>query len=254
MYANGGLTFVKDKEKHLKNPITNLYNRTYYNEIEEQFARKMIEGKIENAANNNSDKTWSVLFCDMDGLKTINDTLGHKFGDKGLELVANIIQQCIRSTPAAPGYPPRNELDEIIFLNEVFSYGGDEFLVILPNCVKEKAVSVYNRIKTRIAKEKDILMGASLSIGIADTNEVNLPQDINNEKVLREFISKVISIAENRMYAEKNVNISTLPVEERETIYIKNLNRIKGFDLSNPECIDDLIRTLEKLKLSNKQK
>lgn len=98
----------------------------------------------------------SFLFVDMDGLKKINDSEGHEMGDKAVMQVAGAIQ--IRG----------NDI--------VGRWGGDEFLVILPNTNQEGAFLVVNKIK-------DNLQGAltTISIGVGVWDGIKDPLGTINE-------------------------------------------------------------------------
>lgn len=161
----------------------------------------LIEGMIINKINNNNDKTASILYCDINGLKMINDTFGHTFGDIGIKKIADIIKKSIRMN--------RDTIVDHIFfdkdLNEnmAIRIGGDEFLVILPNCTKEKALeTVVKRIKDNIDKNLQKIKNLSLSIGISDTSEMEIPDDFSN-KSINDFFINIVKLAEERMYEDK---------------------------------------------------
>ena len=95
----------------------------------------------------------SVLVIDVDYFKKINDTFGHKAGDKVLREVARLMQSELRLTDPA------------------FRYGGEEFVVILNKARSKGAMSLAERIRCRIA-ESALEIGqdkidVSVSIGIA---------------------------------------------------------------------------------------
>ncbi len=96
----------------------------------------------------------SCLMIDLDHFKVINDRLGHPRGDALLKKVAHMIKNCIRKSDI------------------IGRYGGDEFLIILPETTAQNAIHVASRIQklslSRIIRDKKIRQFyLSLSIGIA---------------------------------------------------------------------------------------
>ncbi len=142
--------------------LTGLYNQSYfYYRLEEEVARASRNGC-----------QLSLLFMDVDKLKEINDTYGHIIGDKILQLVAKSIKSRIRKMDIA------------------FRYGGDEFVVILPQVSSEKASLIAERIRREIKKVACSYF-VSLSFGVA-----SFPQDA---KEPRELLDK----ADQAMYQAK---------------------------------------------------
>jgi diguanylate cyclase (GGDEF)-like protein len=92
------------KEKGIRDPLTGLYNRHYFNDI--------IRREL--AAARRFGTSISVLLVDVDRFKEINDLKGHAVGDDVLRFVANYLTACVRET------------------DYVFRWGGDEFLIVLP--------------------------------------------------------------------------------------------------------------------------
>ena len=91
-----------------------------------------------------------VLFADLDGFKNVNDTHGHHVGDRVLVAVAERIRESVRS------------------LDVVARYGGDEFLLILPNASPEGGEVVARRIRRAInewAQTNRIEFNVSIGIG-----------------------------------------------------------------------------------------
>jgi diguanylate cyclase (GGDEF)-like protein/PAS domain S-box-containing protein len=99
------------------------------------------------------DKKVALLFVDLDGFKTINDTFGHSVGDILLKNVASRLQGCIRAS------------------DTISRQGGDEFLIILPDIVDEEDVKsiadkLINDFKISF-NINDNLISTSASIGVA---------------------------------------------------------------------------------------
>ena len=98
-------------------------------------------------------RPFSVLMVDSDSLKTVNDTLGHEAGNRLLKLTVQCIQAQLRQTDL------------------VARYGGDEFVVILPETPCSGAVGVAERIRRSVessplaTREKSII--TTVSVGIA---------------------------------------------------------------------------------------
>ncbi|MEW8454658.1 MAG: diguanylate cyclase [Candidatus Thiodiazotropha sp.] len=91
-----------------------------------------------------------VLFADLDGFKTVNDTHGHHVGDRVLAAVAACIAKTVRS-------------DDL-----VARYGGDEFLLLLPYATKEGGELVARRVRQAIddyARENGIDFSISIGLG-----------------------------------------------------------------------------------------
>ena len=85
---------------------------------------------------NRSDGTFAVVFFDMDGLKQINDELGHLIGSRAVCRLADTLKASCRDTDTAA------------------RYGGDEFVVVLPGSDEEGAKTVIQRVMERLAEDR----------------------------------------------------------------------------------------------------
>lgn len=92
-----------------------------------------LESRMEKASIYKS--PLSIVMFDIDHFKPINDTKGHVFGDQVLKEVAKIINNEIRG------------------LDTLGRYGGEEFLLILPNTSRKSALQVAERIRRKVAEE-----------------------------------------------------------------------------------------------------
>lgn len=103
--------------------LTELYNRRYLDPF--------LERELDTARREN--RKVSVIMVDVDHFKEINDTYGHVAGDHVLSIFAQTIMKCIRKTDI------------------IARYGGDEFVVVLPNTDTETAKAVAERIREDVA-------------------------------------------------------------------------------------------------------
>ncbi|MFT5756280.1 MAG: diguanylate cyclase (GGDEF)-like protein [Alteromonadaceae bacterium] len=139
-------------------PLTKVANRRAL------FERGNME--FSRATRNHNELALLLLDCDL--FKNINDQFGHLVGDK---LLIHICDICSK------------EIRDIDFLGR---YGGEEFIIILPNCDLSGGVEIATRIQQSLAKHPKIIEGkeicATLSIGISVLNEKhhNLEQLIND--------------------------------------------------------------------------
>ena len=100
--------------------------------------RKLLEVLSEEIARaNRHDKPFAVVFFDMDGLKRINDELGHLIGSRAVCRFAETLRAACRGTDT----PAR--------------YGGDEFVAVLPDTDDEGARLVIRRVAERLAEDND---------------------------------------------------------------------------------------------------
>jgi len=121
----------------------------------------------------------SICYLDVNGLKTINDTYGHQEGDETLKLVSGFLKETIREGDIA------------------CRLGGDEFLLILPQCPIDQALVVWKRMADKVAdfntsKKKPYII--SLSHGIAEC-------DPSEEK----SVDQLLAIADREMYKTKHL-------------------------------------------------
>jgi diguanylate cyclase (GGDEF)-like protein len=119
------------------------------------------------------DKTpFALLMFDIDKFKTINDTLGHVVGDMCLKNLSVIAKRCIRD-------------------NDVLArYGGDEFIILLPNSDFQNAIRIAERFRTSIAQTEDPHYTVSIGISM-------FPADGTDIKTL-------IQCADAGLYASKH--------------------------------------------------
>lgn len=117
----------------------------------------------------------SMLLCDVDGLKIINDTMGHDAGDKMLTQLASILAKHCREQDMAA------------------RIGGDEFAILLPGANREKVLSLAQAIRQDVEhyNSEHPTLPLNVSIGIALRMDANEP------------MTAVVKRADDRMYREK---------------------------------------------------
>ena len=140
--------------------LTGLYNRRFY---EEELKRLDVERNL----------PLSIILGDVNGLKLINDSLGHALGDELIKKVAEVMIKGCRA-------------DDIIA-----RLGGDEFVVLLPKTNVKEAEQIVNRIKSICLLEKVGSIGLSISFGWGTKN------------ITEELIEDISKNVENNMYKEK---------------------------------------------------
>lgn len=119
----------------------------------------------------------SACYVDLDGLKTVNDRYGHDEGDYMIVTVSGIVKSILRNTDI------------------ICRLGGDEFLLVFPDCSAAQADVVIRRIKKRIKEhEKRVVKPfvLSFSYGIMEYNGDIIPG-----------VEEVIKTADEKMYQDK---------------------------------------------------
>ena len=137
-----------------KDPLTGVKNRGAFNDT--------IKREIDVARLNNS--SLSMIVLDIDYFKKINDTFGHSVGDCILKKLANCTSQSIRGTDL------------------LFRYGGEEFVVLLPNTDDKGAFRLAQRIRRKIEKSDCDYDGRTIrltvSAGVACLGEKDNAHDL----------------------------------------------------------------------------
>jgi len=158
------------EEQAIRDPLTSAYNRRYFNEaIEQEVARSKRYGH-----------PIAFLMVDVNRFKEINDRFGHRMGDQVLRAVADVLRQNVRMS------------------DTVIRYGGDEFLVILPetNGNAEAAVErIHATVAGRNVENSLLKFPVTLAIGV-DHWQPTDPRPIE----------VVLSEADRRMYEDKKRN------------------------------------------------
>ncbi len=150
--------------EHNKDALTGVYNRYFLKEFMqfELFRKKRYGGHL------------SVVICDLDNFKTVNDSYGHLKGDEILVYFARLLERSVRSSDI------------------VIRYGGDEFVLILTDTPKSMAHFVSERIINEVNESDELKsMGVGVSIGIS-----GYPEDGTN---LEELLKK----ADQALYDSK---------------------------------------------------
>jgi diguanylate cyclase (GGDEF)-like protein len=122
-------------------PLTKAYNRRKLNQLlDKEIKRSQRQGT-----------PLSLLMCDIDHFKRVNDTFGHDVGDRALQTIAAVIAQNIRSD-----------------IDLLARFGGEEFVVMLPATGANGAIQVANRIRRCVANTKIGAIGTcTVSVGVA---------------------------------------------------------------------------------------
>ncbi len=147
--------------------LTGLYNRMAYSRLAVPLFEKCRE----------SGKLLLILFIDMDRLKYINDTFGHDMGNIAIKAIAGTVQKCC----------PKGAI--------AMRYGGDEFVVLVPDYNEKKAEALVKKITAQISRQSELLntgFPIEASIGYAITSKKNTMN-----------LNDYINLADERMYAVK---------------------------------------------------
>lgn len=145
------------RELASREPLTGLYNRRYFNET--------LERRFSEALRYESD--LSCVMADLDGFKGVNDAFGHQIGDELLVLTAETISSQLRTADVAA------------------RFGGDEFIVLLPQTDGDRARVLAERIVERFThevRERLPQIRMTMSLGIASLSS---PEAGDAESLIR---------------------------------------------------------------------
>ncbi len=159
----------------VRDSLTGLYNHAYFQE--------RLESEVRRSARHEHE--FGLIFFDIDHFKRINDHLGHQVGDAVLKQIAAILHGTSRAS------------DDSFRLREhdlAARYGGDEFVVILPETPKAGAATKAERLRAHIASSAfEQNLEITLSVGIAAFPEDGTTRD------------GLISAADTALYASKHL-------------------------------------------------
>lgn len=190
--------------------LTGLYNRAYF---EEQI----------NILNNEEFYPLSMIMGDVNGLKKLNDTRGHLEGDRLIMKISEILKNSCREE------------------DFIFRWGGDEFVILMPNTNTICAQSVYNNIIENCKKASNDEMKVTIALGMTTK--------IDNE----EGIESMLKEAEDNMYKDK-----LLSKASRKNSIVKSLQKtLEEKSLETKEHASRILKYASKigkrLNLENKK-
>lgn len=193
------ITDLKKTEEKLKylslhDPLTGLYNRAYFEEEMHRIDSSRYE-------------LVGIIVCDIDGLKLINDTLGHNKGDQLLITASKVIRKSFREGDV------------------VARVGGDEFAILLPNSPRAKVENICQRIKHAVVtyNRKNALLPLSIATGFAIRNNPN------------QSMAELYREADNNMYKEKLYSS-----QNARNVIVKNLiNTVEVKGALNKESFEN---------------
>jgi two-component system, cell cycle response regulator len=158
----------------ITDPLTGCFNRGYLNE------RLCFEIKRSQRYNH----PLSVILADIDHFKKVNDTYGHQVGDEVLKVFANCIQQEIRKK-----------------IDWVVRYGGEEFLIVLPETNNLGASSAAERLREAVAEKRISVTRGDLSITASFGGACVTFKNKSTDKMTLE---RLINLADEQLYRSKN--------------------------------------------------
>jgi len=191
--------------------LTGLYNYSFF---EEELQRLDVERQM----------PLSIIMSDVNGLKLVNDTLGHQKGNELLVRAAAIITRCCRS-------------EDI-----VCRWAGDEFAILLPLTGRATANEICDRIKTACKETEREPIPISFSLGAATKEDINQKIDL------------VINEAEDIMYRDKlldsrSTRFSTI------NFFKRALAKRSAETLEHGQRMQDIVAKIgNRLGLSKKEK
>jgi len=174
---NNTRRYEETKSSALHDPLTGLANR--------RFLEMQLDKNLESAKR--YQEALSVVMLDIDHFKNYNDTYGHVEGDRLLVRLADILLREVRKA------------------DYIFRYGGEEFLVLLPETGPDRARETAERLRRAVEAKAG---GVTISLGIASLSESLQEKD------------RLIDVADNALYRAKKNGRNRVETGE-ETVGLK---------------------------------
>ena len=153
------------EDKILKDDLTSCYNRKYImSDLKDKYEKNIFN--------------FAILFIDIDGLKVVNDTLGHEIGDEYIINISNVLKESVRE----------NDL--------IARLGGDEFLIIINDIQESEVKYILDRIDKKIKILDKLTNNYKVSASIGSI--------FIDENLLKTGVENIIKIADDKMRLHKS--------------------------------------------------
>ncbi len=160
-----------------RDPLTRLFNRRFLPSVLQSMIRVTVS----------TDSVFSILSCDLDNFKEINDRFGHDVGDLALIQFGDFLLSFVRAT------------------DYVFRLGGDEFLIILAGAQADVGTSIAKKMLERLlTHEFDLKNGTSVKLSAS----IGVVEYDGHPDYMR-----IIKSADNALYKAKNVGENSYYLE-----------------------------------------
>lgn len=218
------ITDRKEAEAKLKyisyhDPLTNLYNRYYFDKKMQEYEAKRPE-------------YFGVVVCDIDGLKIINDTQGHKAGDELLIKTSQILAA---------------NLEEDAILARI---GGDEFAILLPGYKRDEVERLVKKLRQAITVHNvnPRKMKINISMGYS-VMEDNINRDVKQLYIEADDYMYRDKIHQGKSARSAIVQTLMTALEARDFITEGHADRLQTLVMEIAKALNLSEKTINELKL-----
>jgi diguanylate cyclase (GGDEF)-like protein len=171
--------------------LSNLYQKATLDELTGLYNRHFLMQRLKEEIK----KAWryrqplSLIFIDLDFFKPVNDEYGHQIGDQLLMELGEFIKKSIRDYDVA------------------CRFGGEEFVVLLPQTTLDNAFELADRLREKVAQhlfcETTKKLKITASFGVSVTPDFSDCGTQLNEEFLNRIVEKIVAEADNALYRAK---------------------------------------------------
>lgn len=167
------IAFLNEIEESAKDPLTHLLTRRLFN--------KIILNKLD--ISKATGREFSLMMCDLDHFKLINDTYGHGVGDKVLQHFSSLLEQTLRKS------------------DYIFRFGGEEFMILLPMTDKEEALALAQKVCNITASNELVIENISIRYTVS-IGTIAILID-NTTEIAQETIDRYVAQVDDKLYLAK---------------------------------------------------
>jgi len=167
------IAFLNEIEESAKDPLTHLLTRRLFN--------KIILNKLD--ISKATGREFSLMMCDLDHFKFINDTYGHGIGDKVLQHFSSLLEHILRKS------------------DYIFRFGGEEFMILLPMTDKEEAVVLAQKVCDITASSELVIENISIRYTVS-IGTIAIIMDKKTE-IKQDTIDGYVTQVDEKLYLAK---------------------------------------------------